>query len=160
MTRPAKYPELHDRNALEKLIEEYGTDGAVARELGCDTSAVARARYRFGLESNWKAYPELHERRTMKKLMAVCSTDKEIAREIGCSISAVAWNRRRLGYKKRRGSQVVKYPLLHDPVALKVLMGECGSYTELAQKVGCGLDTALWACRRGGVKLPRTEKEK
>lgn len=100
-----KYPQLYNRQILEKLIDDYGTDNAIAKQIGCYWTTVCRARHRMGM-------------------------------------------------KKPYGGQE-KYPVLHDPAALKQLLAECGSYSAVARKIGCG----KWTVRDAVAKLRLEERK-
>lgn len=99
-------------------------------------------------------YPQLHNARTLKKLIHQYGTSTAIARELGCNRRTVITARRAMGMKKGLGAPV-KYPILHNPAALKLLLTECGTYAGVARKVGCQIGTVWYAA----AKL-REEKRK
>ena len=45
-----KYPELHDREALEALVSRYGTPARIAQALGCRRQLADAAMRRFGIK--------------------------------------------------------------------------------------------------------------
>ena len=45
-----KYPQLYNRQNLEKLIDDYGTDRAIARKIGCGKWTVRDAAAKLRLE--------------------------------------------------------------------------------------------------------------
>ena len=45
-----RYPELHDREALEALVNRYGTPGRIARALGCRRQLADAAMRRFNIK--------------------------------------------------------------------------------------------------------------
>lgn len=95
------------------------------------------------------SFPQLRDPLVLIKLMRDFGTDKAIAREVGCATNTVKMYRQRMGWYKResRGAPV-KYPQLHDPVELKRLMDECGTYAEVARKIGCDDSTVCKAVLR------------
>ena len=56
-----KYPELHDREALEALVSRYGTPARIAQALGCRRQLADAAMRRFGIKV--KRYALSDERR-------------------------------------------------------------------------------------------------
>lgn len=89
-------------------------------------------------------YPQLHDPVAMAQQMAKYGTDKVIAQKIGCAYGTFRRARRKMGLTKTCGGWI-KYPVLHDPAALKQLLTECGSYRAVARKVGCQIGTVWYA---------------
>lgn len=56
-----KYPELHDKDALEALVNRYGTPARIAQALGCRRQLADAAMRRFGIKV--KRYALSDERR-------------------------------------------------------------------------------------------------
>ena len=45
-----RYPELHDKAALEELVNQYGTAARVAHVLGCKRQNADAAMKRFNIK--------------------------------------------------------------------------------------------------------------
>lgn len=109
MTPPIKYPQLHDRCVMAKLIDECGTSKAIAQKIGCKYTAVSTARQRLGMSNPNGAppkYPQLHDPTALKQLMIECGTYTAVARKIGCDISTVCFAVQGLRRKKRNDKQL------------------------------------------------------
>ena len=47
-----RYPELHDKAALEELVKQYGTSTAISKVIGCKRQNVCAALKVHGIRAN------------------------------------------------------------------------------------------------------------
>jgi AraC-like DNA-binding protein len=92
--RSSKYPELDDRDWLEKRYHDHGmTQAQIAAEVGCSRAAVALAMDRLGIEARpnkTPQYPELHDRDWLAQQLASGETPATIAEQLGCHRTSVS----------------------------------------------------------------------
>lgn len=108
MAPPIKYPKLHD---LEWLVEQKKTRGIndLAREIGCDPSAVSRAFSRAGIKftplKSSGRYVSISQAECDKAaaLYAETMNIQRVAERMGIGYNAAKIRVRRGGAKVRRG---------------------------------------------------------
>jgi DNA-binding CsgD family transcriptional regulator len=123
---------------LKSLLEQGKRDAEIALAMGVSRRAIAAARQRFGLESNYGIDEE-----QLLALSVLDKTDKEIAGLIGVSRTTVVEARKRLGIETNYGLNVNELTGMHR-------IGKTDQ--EIAEELGVPRTTVVMARKRLGMK--------
>lgn len=134
------------REAVAALHRRGEAPGAIARQLERSVADVRQALTSLGLATKKQGHHYMvaswWEERLVRRQMSV----REIAREAGIQPNVCTYWIKRFGLQHitlARSASVIrrrwklKYPILADPVQLRALLDEHGSYEAVAKVVGC-----------------------
>jgi DNA-binding CsgD family transcriptional regulator len=145
---PPTYPELYDLEWMRRELRTR-TMADIARQLGCSERSVRDAAARAGRIPGppRPRRPDLLDDVEWLRTQLVTRSAEDLARQLGCSPSTVRNAANRHGVTYPTQGNKPRFPELHDPEWLAANI-YTGTAAEIAERLGCSLDSVKTARRR------------